>query len=78
MGVGQGPTLKRLVPGAFDQHCREQREDSLRESGTEDPSVSGMPKEAVDYALKAVKEQPSRNGKRVVSEDWGDMDEADW
>lgn len=48
------------------------------ESGTEDPSVPGMPKEAVDYALKAIKEQPSRNGKRVVSEDWGDMDEADW
>lgn len=44
----------------------------------DDPEVPGIPASIVAYALEATDAQPEKGDKRVVSEDWGDMDEVDW
>ena len=48
------------------------------ETGEENPAIPGVTKAAVEYALAAMEKQPEKGDARVVSEDWGDMDEADW
>ena len=48
------------------------------ETGEENPAIPGVTKTAVEYALAAMEKQPEKSDMRVVSEDWGDMDEADW
>lgn len=48
------------------------------ETEEEDPCIPGVSEAAVSYALETMEKQPERDDKRVVSEDWGDMDEADW
>ena len=48
------------------------------ETGEENPAIPGVTEAAVEYALATMKKQPEKGGARVVSEDWGDMDEADW
>lgn len=50
----------------------------LLETGEAKPPVPGVPAEVVEYALSTMKVQPEKSDRRVVSEDWGDMDEADW
>lgn len=49
-----------------------------RELKNEAPAIPGIPAEVVEYALSATEAQPRKGDMRVVSEDWGDMDEVDW
>lgn len=44
----------------------------------ETPAIPGIPAEVVEYALSTTEAQPEKGDKRVVTEDWGDMDEVDW
>lgn len=44
----------------------------------ESPAIPGIPAEVVEYALSTTEAQPEKGDMRVVSEDWGDMDEVDW
>lgn len=44
----------------------------------ETPAIPGIPAEVVEYALSTTEAQPEKGDMRVVSEDWGDMDEVDW
>ena len=48
------------------------------ELNEESPAIPGIPAKVVEYALNTTKAQPEKGDKRVVSEDWGDMDEVDW
>lgn len=49
-----------------------------RELKDKAPAIPGIPAEVVEYALSATGAQPKKGDMRVVSEDWGDMDEVDW
>lgn len=42
------------------------------------PAIPEVPAEVVKYALSTIATQPGRDDMRVVSEDWGDMDEVGW
>lgn len=59
-------------------HAGRTKAYELIKAGEENPAIPGVTKAAVEYALAAMKKQPEKGDLRVVSEDWGDMDEADW
>ena len=48
------------------------------ETGEENPAIPGVTEAAVENALAAMERQPEKSDLRVVSEDWCDIDEADW
>lgn len=47
------------------------------ETKEETMAIQGIPAEAVKYVLSTTEAQPEKGGMKVVSEDWGDMDEVD-
>lgn len=68
IGISNGDVLERISKlHAFQ----------LMETGEENPSVPWMSKGVIEHALSTMGPQPEKSNKRVASENWGDMDEAD-